>query len=120
MSSKPRVYYAHSVGLYGSPQEARDMATLACLGFEVSNPNHPHLDAAYKAFGMDAFKAEIEHCGALAFRANADGSINAGVAFEIAHANAVGIPVFELPCAVARRTLTVEQTRSFLNDSGAR
>lgn len=40
-----RVYYAHCIALYGTPQEARDLLLLEMLGFEVVNPNDPDIDA---------------------------------------------------------------------------
>jgi hypothetical protein len=119
-SRKLRVYYAHPIGLYGTPQEGRDVDMLNALGFEVSNPNRRELDAAYKSLGMSCFHPEVMACDALAFRAHADGGIPAGVAQEINWALTAGMPVFELPSAIARRTLSVDHTREWLRESGAR
>jgi hypothetical protein len=38
---KAKVYYAHCMAIYGTPQEDRDIETLEDLGFEVVNPNQP-------------------------------------------------------------------------------
>jgi hypothetical protein len=119
-SRKLRAYYAHSMGIYGRPQEDRDLATLHALGFEVNNPNRPEMQEAADRLGMAAFKCEVEACDVLAFRAHADGGIGAGVAQEIAWAINAGMPVFELPSGINRRVLTVENTREWLRESGAR
>jgi hypothetical protein len=115
-----KVYYAHSIALYNTAQEKRDEATLEALGFVVVNPNKPEHDTGYKARGMDYFEDVVRNCAALAFRANPDGSINAGVAREIEMATRFGMQVFELPCGISRRVLTVGQTRSYLAEQGAR
>ena len=115
-----RIYYAHSISTYGTPQEARDVETLETLGFEVCNPNAPEHDAGYQRDGMAHFDGVLAECDALAFRAHGDGSIPAGVAYEIAKMRERGAPVIELPTAVLRRALTVEQTREYLRDCGAR
>lgn len=44
-----RVYYAHCVALYGTPQENRDLNTLTALGFEVVNPNSLEIKAQVEA-----------------------------------------------------------------------
>jgi hypothetical protein len=116
-----KVYYAHSIAIYNTPQEARDIDTLTKLGFEVVNPNAPEHEAGYKRMGMDYFTAMIRDCDALAFRANPDGTINAGIAKEIEDAlDEPSLPVFELPSGINRRTLTVGQTRATLREQGAR
>jgi hypothetical protein len=56
----------------------------------------------------------------LAFRALPDGTIPSGVAQEIKWAGEAGIPVIELPSAVNRRTLTLDQTREYLKEIGQR
>lgn len=38
-----KVYYAHSLHLYNTPQEKRDIELLEKLGFEVLNPNQPEI-----------------------------------------------------------------------------
>lgn len=115
------VYYAHSIALYGTEQEKRDLATLRNLGFEVVNPNAPEHDAGYKRDGMDHFEKIVKWgSDTLAFRANPDGSINAGVALEIKWALEANHPVIELPANLSRRSLTVEQTRALLREQGWR
>ena len=78
-----KVYYAHCMAIYGTPQEARDIATLEALGLTVVNPNTPECDAGYIAQGMDYFKRFVTECDAIAFRAVPDGRIPAGIWREI-------------------------------------
>lgn len=115
-----KIYYAHCIALYGTPQEERDVATLKSLGFEVINPNAPEHDAGYKSEGMPYFYAIVTECDALAFRANPDGAVPAGVAKEVGWAQAAGHPVIELPGGVIRRTLDVDETREYIREVGAR
>jgi len=62
-----KVYYAHCLTIFNRPQEARDVATLEALGFEVVNPNSAECEAGYKASGMEFFRKFTEECGAIAF-----------------------------------------------------
>lgn len=114
-----KVYYARSIGIYNTKQGERDMALLRALGFEVVDPNRHEHDIGYKAEGMAYFERLVQTCDALAFRANPDGSINAGVMKEIQTAQD-RIPVFELPSGIFRRGLTVDQTKALLREQGAR
>lgn len=109
-----KCYYAHPMSLYGTPQEARDIKTLEKLGFEVVNPSQ------FVNPGMRFCLAAVEKCGVLAFRATPDGSVTSGVGAEIENAAKCGLPVIELPSALARRTLTVEQTYEYLQETGQR
>lgn len=116
-----KIYYAHSIALYNSKQEARDVETLSLLGFEVVNPNAQEHDVGYKRSGMLYFETLIRDCAALAFRANPDGTINAGVAAEVAYAGRdPALPIIELPSGVYRRTMTVDYTRAYLREQGIR
>lgn len=134
-----KVYYAHCLAIYNTPQEARDIALLERLGFEVYNPNNPEVADAMKRLKtkparewkwgtvdvMDYFRPLVARCDALAFRALPDGSIPSGVAKEIGFARdtlvgGTGLPVFELPAAVTRRALSVEATREYLAEIGQR
>lgn len=117
-----RIYYAHSIGLYESSQEHRDAILLARLGLEVVNPNAPEHQVAYSERGMDYFRDLAAECDALAFRAHPDGMIPAGIAKEVAVARDAGKPVIELPhhWSLARRTLSVDETRTYLSETGAR
>lgn len=115
-----RIYYAHSVGIYNTPQEQRDIELLSKLEFEVLNPNQMVHDACYKTDGMSYFKRVMDSCDALAFRANPGGSINAGVVWELQYMLGQGKPVIELPTLVARNNLSVEDTRNYLKEMGQR
>ncbi len=114
-----KIYYAHPLSLFNTPTEKRDVKTLESLGLEVVNPNHPDHQAGYEQHGMEYFRAIVAGCDAVAFRAFPEGSIGAGVHKEITEF-AETKPVIELPCGVARRGLTVEETREHLGDCGQR
>lgn len=114
------LYYAHAITLYNTPQEVRDMAVFNTLGFNVINPNAPEHDAGYHAEGMDYFRRVVNDADGLAFRALPDGSIPAGIAKEIEFCREAGKPVIELPSGIQRRVLTVEQTREYITEVGAR
>jgi hypothetical protein len=119
------VYYAHSVGLYGTPQEMRDVRTLKIMfcrtgGDRVYNPNNPHAAAGYGRDGMDHFRPLVTESDVLAFRADVDGRIPAGVAKEIEWAKTANVPVVELASCVLARRLDVDQTRERLEEGGRR
>lgn len=122
MSDNMLAYYAHCVAIYNTPQEQRDIETLLALGWGILNPNCPDCDHGYKAVGMKFFETWPFENGAtcIAFRALPDGSIPAGVAKEIELFKAKNLPVIELPSAVGRRTLSVDNTREYMREVGAR
>lgn len=105
-----RCYYAHPMSIYGTPQEARDVELLQSLGFDVVNPSTLETD------DMDEFCNIAAGCDLVAFRALPDGSISCGVAEEISSNSRV----IELPAAISRRSLTLEQTLQALAESGQR
>ncbi len=115
-----KVYYAHCIAIYNTPQEHRDLVTLAEMGFEVANPNSKESSEGYKLEGMDYFKKFSLTCDAVVFRAMPDGRIPAGVATEVEWFREAGKPVLELPSAIIRRKLTVDETRQALLESGTR
>ena len=115
-----KTYYAHPISLYGSMQEQRDIEALTALGFTVLNPNGAAHDKNYATHGMKYFEDLVSGCQALAFRAFSDGSIPAGIVKEINAAKEHGIPVIELPSALARRSLSVAATREVLRECGCR
>lgn len=115
-----KVYYAHCMSIYGSPQEEVDLVVLQGLFDEVLNPNSEKHQGQYKTAGMGYFTDLVRQCTHLAFRANADGSIPAGVAQEIEAALSEKMAVIELPTAIARRTLSVPATREWLRQCGYR
>jgi hypothetical protein len=143
--SQKKVYYAHSQALYDTPQEERDVALLEAMGFEVLNPNSPHIQEQYEAWvkaphssgqKMEIFRSFVVNCDVLAFRAHPSGGIPAGVAKEIGyalertssaeeHRNLLyppvdPMPIFELPRMLGERTLSVEATRAWLMEVGQR
>lgn len=47
-----KVYYAHCMTIYDTPQETRDLKLLEKdLGYEVLNPNEEIYQEGYKAYG---------------------------------------------------------------------
>jgi hypothetical protein len=116
-----RAYYAHCKGIYGTPQETRDIAILESLGFDVLNPSDSQYDDSWREHGMDFKDVLLAQCGCIAFRALPDGAIPAGVYTELAKAiRDYGIPAIELPSSILRRGIDVEQTREYLREIGER
>ena len=122
-----KVYYAHSMGIYGTVQEKRDVEALEKLGFEVVNPaDHEDIVVQMREQGsdsadiMDYFVSVVEDCDAVAFRALPGGMIPAGVYKEVRKAQKTDKPVIELPSSVTMREMTVEQTREYLHEIGQR
>lgn len=117
-----KIYYAHSKNLYDTPTEKRDILMLAALGFDVVNPNElEHQRECMKwANVMLYFYTLVAQCDALAFRGLASGEIPAGVAGEIQEALQHNLPVIELPTRVARRSLSIEETREYFRCCGER
>lgn len=118
--SKLKCYYAHSVHLYGTKQEARDIALLELLGFEVVNPSDQIHQTMYPKEGMDYFVRLAKSCDICAFRAYPDGSIPAGVHKEIMAGVDSEMPILEIPWGLKRRGLDVETTREWLHELGER
>ena len=137
-----KVYYAHCLAIYDTPQEDRDIALLTVLGFQVVNPNSlevhdacANIRALSKAHLIhgdpsarimeEIFRPLVLSCDALAFRALPDGRIPAGIAKEIRYAQ-IGwggeqvIPIFELPANVPSRVMSVEATQTYLHEIGQR
>lgn len=123
-----KVYYAHSMHLYGKPQEKRDIELLQKLGFEVINPSEKEYcdQCAYlKANGhgdtiMEYFKEIIDSCDVVAFRSHPDGKIPSGVGVEVKHAINTKKPVFELPTLINSRFMELGETRQYLELLGER
>jgi len=132
---KKKVYYAHSMHLYNTAQETRDVVLLQELGFEVINPNMEKYrrdvemikDAHHRAGIGDAgaaimnyFAGVVNNCDALAFRGYTNGRIPAGVWKEVIAAREKGVPIIELPVILSSRELSVEETRAILAYEGQR
>jgi hypothetical protein len=110
--------------IYNTPQEERDINLLESLGFLVINPNTSlhQKRCMYKQYDnpMDYFVELVSKCNALAFRAIPGLGIPAGVFKEIVQAKTQGLPVIELPNSIATRKLSIDATREYLKESGAR
>lgn len=117
-----KVYYAHPLNIYNTPQEQRDLDTLATLfGAEnILNPNTRELDTLYKRnYDMNMFFDLVRACDVLAFRPTPFGKITAGVAAEIQVAKESGKLIIELPNFIGRN-MSVEMTREYLSEVGQR
>jgi nucleoside 2-deoxyribosyltransferase len=123
-----KVYYAHSMHLYNTKQEERDIKTLEELGFEVFNPNSGTIQEEvekYKLeFGdastMEYFKLLVQNCDIFVFRAHPNGKIPSGVGFELNYAMELGKLIIELPSLLSTRHLSLADTREYLKLLGQR
>jgi len=124
-----KVYYAHCMAIYNTPQEDRDEATLASLGFTVVNPNSPEVESdlaimrdngATREETMLYFKKFATETDAIAFRGLPDGRIPSGVALEIKWFEEKNKPVIELPSRVHTRMISLDETREYLHEVGQR
>ena len=118
-----KIYYAHPMSLYGTPQEQRDLELLSTLGTPINPSDTVHAQRVWELVHnerMDYFLKLVDQCDMVAFRAFPDGSIPSGVAAEITQARMWGKPVIELPCGMERRTLTLSQTLEHLHQIGQR
>ena len=114
------IYYAHPISIYDTPQETRDISLLRSLGLEPVNPNQAEWQEEYKRRGMEFFIEKVRECDGLAFRGLMDGSIPAGIKKEIDKAMDLNFPIIELPTAINRRSLTLDETREALLQCGQR
>lgn len=115
-----KIYYAHCISIFNTPQEHRDIKLLEDLGFEVHNPNNQDDADGYKNHGMDYCKNLVRRFSALAFRSLPNGSIPAGIYKEIIWARQAGILIIELPSSLLRREMSVDETREYLTEIGHR
>ena len=116
-----KIYYAHFMGIYNTPQEVRDIETLKKLFplAEIYNPNSQESEDGYKLKGMSYFEELVKGCDILAFRGLPGGKIPAGVYKEIECGMVNEIPVIELPCFTDRK-MQIEDTRYYLKEIGFR
>jgi hypothetical protein len=121
-----KVYYAHCQFLYGTKQEARDVALLEDIFDEVLNPNQEQFQKQAEEMkkqnknAMNLFLSLVDGCEALAFRALPDGRIPAGVAGEIKRMRQNNGLIIELPSGLLSRSIDVEETREYLTETGQR
>ncbi len=113
-----KLYYAHCMAIYDTPQEERDVAFLESIGFEVFNPNCPRCKEEYDHSGMSYFTDIVKECDGIAFRALPDGRITAGVCSEIM-ANG-DRPLIELPGGLLSRGMSWDETKEYLREVGQR
>ena len=123
-----RVYYAHPMSWYDTPEEAADVAALEAAGHEVLNPNNVAYaakvqDLRARGLGhmvMEPFMRAVGECDALAYRPFKDGRLGAGVAKELMEAIVLKHFVIRLPHLVTNTNqgradlatvLTIEETR---------
>jgi hypothetical protein len=120
-------YYAHPVTTYDSLIESNDIKLLKRLEFEVINPNTLKIQEEYQEYidifgklnGMQFFEQIIrERCHILAFRAFPDGMIESGVTAAINEAFRCKLPIIELPQDIESRSLSEEETATYLYQVG--
>lgn len=131
MNNKKKVYYAHFMGIYDTPQEKRDIETLESLGFEVVNPNNAKTSKEFKealnktptsyelAFNR-VFGNMVRSCDVFAFRSLPEGSISSGVYLELQYAETTNKLIIELPSNTERRRMSIDATRQALREFGKR
>lgn len=101
---KKRVYYAHPMSWYDTPEEYEDVKAIAVmLDAKVINPNTPAFEtrvskartSGYPVMQIfaDTIRNDID---ALCFRRFKDGKLGAGVAREIFEAKIWGVEVWEI------------------------
>jgi len=125
---KKKVYYAHSMHLYDTKQELRDIEILEKLGFKVINPNTPQVQEGVeeyrKEFGaervMEYFFDMVNEAEVFAFRAHPEGKIPSGVNWELNTAKGLNKLIIELPSLLSTRGLSVEDTKEYLKLLGQR
>lgn len=115
-----KVYYAHCKAIYNTPLEQRDIKLLQSLGFEVDNPNDDKHKIGWTKYKMKYADKVVPKANLVAFRSLPDGTIPAGVAYELNIAYAKDIPVIELPHFHGRKVLNVEETRRYIREIGQR
>lgn len=128
-----KVYYAHFMGIYNTPQEKRDIATLEALGFEVVNPNTPEIQKEcqeklsvvqsskeYQQVFDSIFNPLIDQCEVFAFKPLPDCRIPGGIWKEIQRAQKEDKIIIELPTGLFARAMGREDTREYLYDIGQR
>jgi len=123
MNKIKKIYYAHPLSIYDSPQEERDLALLKFLwpDAEVYNPNSKLDTDKYKEYGFSWFLDRVADCDLVVFRGFPGGRIGAGVWREIEFAEVnCSIPVMEIPIILESRCLTIDDTREYLKHAGKR
>lgn len=110
------IYYAHCKAIYDTPQEQQDVELLERLGLQVVNPNDDKHKPNWAEKGMEYAHFIVGSCEALAFRALPDGSIPAGVGYEIDIARKLNFPIIEIPSTAQRRILNIEETRDYIRE----
>ena len=123
-----KIYYAHSMHLYNTSQEKRDVELLEKLGFEVINPNSEQTQREVEEYKkihgtantMKYFNDILLECDALAFRAHINGRIPAGVGYEINVMLSNNKQVIELPALLESDFMSINETRQYLALNGQR
>lgn len=124
-----KVYYAHFMGIYNTPQEVRDINTLTSLGFTVINPNIPEIQKevnelkgimSYMEMFDKVFFSRVKNCEIFAFRGLPDGRIPGGVFMELKIAQENKKIIIELPCNTLSRGMNSDETKEYLRDIGNR
>ncbi|HLD39848.1 MAG TPA: hypothetical protein VJB13_01785 [Candidatus Nanoarchaeia archaeon] len=126
--TKPKLYFGHTVDLYGTPKE---LELVRCIeqefpDYEVENPSQPVHEEGYQTYkretgkGMDYyFQKVLPAMAGGVFQPFADGKFGAGVFGEAKFLHEQGKPIYEITLEGvvstleldASRALSVEETR---------
>jgi hypothetical protein len=123
--SRPTIYFAHPISLYGTDVEERAIATLEAQGFDVVNPSDRDRQEACGS-DMTKWAALAASCDRVAAMPFPSGAFGAGVVKEVEAVLAQGKKAFQLNqdgSQVApildwpgeRRLLSVDETRAIIN-----
>jgi hypothetical protein len=115
---RARIYHAHAICTYGRTAEQREQALIRQIfpEYEIVDPGLAEENEEKLLGGMDYCKKLVESCDALAF-SRIQGKVTAGVGVEVAHALALGKPVYELTGSGAKQVfetptyVSIEETR---------
>jgi|GEM_PF-2122224 len=81
---RPRLYFAHPIGTYGSRAETEALTIInqRFAGYDIINPGDVH-HVANGTGNFDYYRALVEGAEALIYLPFADGKIGAGIAGEV-------------------------------------
>lgn len=134
-----KIYYAHPISMYGTPEEAAVVSVLEKVGYKVESPSNPeHVETLPKIRAQFASAAEgsaavmryfvevCNGCDAVAFSPFPDGSLGAGVVKEVrsfldrnapailVSSEAGNITLRPVDSLAGFHCLTVDETRAML------
>ena len=123
-----RIYFAHPITMYNTPEEYRCLVTIKNYFPELKNvtnypdlvnPNQKTFELAYKRLGMDLFLGLVDTCDIIVYSPFNDNTVGAGVVSEVSRAVDKNKKVYKIDPITFEITevfklencLTVEETR---------